>query len=88
MNTRRGGSLWIIGRVGILIVFVVMPMMRICQKVKYDPVNEAHRKCMKAYDECNKYPVLSDGWNTNKAAGDFWCGEAQRLRKEIRGTKP
>lgn len=83
---RRHGPLWIAGRVGILVVFGIMPLMRACDRIKTSPLRGAHQKCMAAYAECNKYPVASEAWNTNKAAGDYWLGEAQKLRVKYYGT--
>lgn len=34
MNAHRGSPLWIAGRIGILIVFVLMPMQRACYRLK------------------------------------------------------
>ena len=65
-------------RVAILIVFGVI--VHVALLVKSIPARVAHEKCMAAYAECYKYPVASEAWNTNKAAGDYWLGEAQRLR--------
>lgn len=81
----RGGSLWIIGRIGILIVFGILPLVRLCDRIKTKPLDEAHRNCMHFYEEAGRYPVLSEGWNTNRALGDYWLGEAKKLHRQIYG---
>jgi hypothetical protein len=83
--TGRHGWLWIFGRIGILIVFGIMPLIRIRERVRTAPLREAYRKSIAAYDETWKYPTLSEGWNTNKAAGDYWLGEGNRLSKKLYG---
>ncbi len=86
----RGGSMWIVGRLGILIVFGILPLMRSCEKVKTEPLqrafDEASDKFFAAYKEADKYPVLSDGWNTNKEIGDRWLSEQHRLYVKMYGT--
>lgn len=66
-----------------------MPMMRICHRINMAPVDtelrQAQEKCSKAYDAAEKYNPLSAGWKTNKAAGDYWLSEMQRLTKKRYG---
>ncbi len=61
--------------------------MRVRERQRAAPIrasmNEAFDKCFASYDEACKYPVLSDAWNTNKAAGDYWLGEGQKLLKIV-----
>jgi len=82
----RQERMWLISRGLILIVFVAMPLMRMRDRIKYAPLDAAHKKCMAAYDEAKKYPVLSEGWNTNVAAGNYWHEEGKRLYVELYGT--
>lgn len=84
---RRHGPLWIFGRVGILIVFGIMPLMRACDRIKKAPLHEAQSKCTAAYNEMFKYPVLSDAWNSNKAIGDQWESESERLFEKFYGKR-
>lgn len=90
MRTHRGSGLWIAGRIGILICFVVMPMIRIHHRVRYRvqnaPVNDAFDKCFAAYDEAKKYPALSEGFRTNQELGNYWLGIASSNMDRIYGT--
>lgn len=45
----RKGKLWLIGRVGILICFGVMPIVRIRQQVKWAEFNRYSDNCHQAY---------------------------------------
>lgn len=84
----KRGPLWIAGRVGILIVFGIMPIFRISTAFKWRTYDEQHVECMRCYDIAEKYlysgnMVAFERW---KSKGDAWCGknhgEYQRLTGE------
>ncbi len=60
--------------------------MRMCRQVKTRPMHEAFDKSAASHREADKYPVLSDGWNTNIAAANYWGAEGQRLYRKFYGT--
>lgn len=50
---KRHGTLWIIGRVGILIAFGIMPLIQIYSRVKWAKFNQYYQQesdCAKAND--------------------------------------
>jgi hypothetical protein len=89
MRAGRGSPLWLIGRLGILLVFGIMPIMRVCERMKMhkaDTMFDAYHKTHAAYEETIKYPVGSEGWNTNEAAFHYWHAIADKERQRIYGT--
>lgn len=77
--------MWIIGRVGILAVFGIMPLMHSCDRIKTAPLRKAQREMLEAYDETYKYPVLSIAWESNRARADKLQAESSKLYEKFYG---
>ncbi len=91
--------MWLVGRLGILVVFGVFPIMRACDRVRHAPLTEAQRhttecghKVFAAFDETHRHPVNSALWQSNFAVAQFWMSNhthclsnEQRLYKEFYG---
>lgn len=80
--------MWIVGRIGILVCFGILPMMHACQRVRLAPAHDSFAKSFAAFAEMNKYPVSSPAWNSNFAVAKYWSsnGSAQ-VNKILEGHR-
>ncbi len=69
MRHHRGGTLWIIGRIGILVCFGILPLLSMCERVKsrqrysefWIIMNEAHNSNeFGEWEQAGKWLDLAD----------------------------
>lgn len=86
MRSHRGSLAWIIGRVGILLVFVIMPLQKSCHRIKSAPGREAYAKTFIYYNEMYKHPVGSEAWHSNFTLAKQWGAIGHSNYVRIYGT--
>lgn len=91
---KQKSKLWIISRIGILLVFGIMLPMQTCYRLKliqdlhkYDTFYKYSDMCDKAYQKANLAQVGSPEWNKAVEEHNMWLGKMQREKIRVEASK-